>query len=456
MTERDLRLSVVGLGKLGSPLVAVLASAGYAVTGIDTNPAFVEAINNGKAPVEEPDLQEWIDRSRGRIRATGDYAEAIAASDITFIVVPTPSGDNGRFSNRFVIESIVSIGKELRKKSSYHLVVVTSTVMPGSTGGEIAEALEASSGRKTGRDVGLCYNPEFIALGSVIRDMRRPDVVLIGESDPTAGQMLADIYARTTENQPSIQRMSFINAELTKIAINTFVTTKISYANMIADMCDRLTGADADVVCRAVGDDSRIGRKYLKGAVGYGGPCFPRDNKAFAALGRTLGAHCDLAEATDRINDYQLDRLQGFVADAAAPGATVAILGLAYKPGTGVIEAAQGVMLARLLAEAGYAVVVFDPLAGKAAEAALGGLVRLEATMSAAVAEADLVVVVTPWPEFAGLTADDFARDDRKRTLIDPWRIVGDDARRGAARVVVPGASGLGAKPVHGTDSLAE
>src|SRR5439155_6007964 len=134
-----------------------------------------------------------------------------------------------------------------------------------------------------------CYNPEFIALGSVIRDMRNPDMVLIGESDQRSGEMLAGIHRGICESNPTIAHMNFVNAELAKLSINTFVTTKISYANMLAEICESLPGADVDVVTRAVGADSRVGLKYLKGALGYGGPCFPRDNLALAALFRQEG-----------------------------------------------------------------------------------------------------------------------------------------------------------------------
>lgn len=435
----QVRLSVIGLGKLGSPMVAVFAEKGYPVVGLDINPAFVEALSAGRAPVEEPGLQALIDKNRQRIRATTDYDVAIRDSDVTFIIVPTPSGANLFFSNQYVIEALERIGKALRKKSGYHCVVVTSTVMPGSTGGELQAALEAASGRRVGAEMGLCYNPEFIALGSVIRDMLLPDLILIGESDERAGGMLEDIYKNSTESNPQIHRMNFVNAELTKISVNTYVTTKISYANMIADICDHLPGADADVVNLAVGADSRIGKKYLKSAIGYGGPCFPRDNKAFAALGRKLGARCDLAEATDRINDHQLARLQGAVEAAAAPGASVAILGLSYKPDTGVIEAAQGVMLAKLLSDGGYRVVTFDPLAGGAASAVLGAAVATAETAAAAIEQADVVVITTPWAAFKEIGRGQLEAGGRGRTVIDPWRILSAKAAEGAARHVVPG-----------------
>jgi UDPglucose 6-dehydrogenase len=178
----------------------------------------------------------------------------------------------------------------------------------------------------------------------------------------------------------------------------------------------------------------------LKSAIGYGGPCFPRDNRAFAALGRKLGARCDLAEATDRINEYQLARLKGAVEASASSGQTVAVLGLSYKPDTGVIEAAQGVALAKLLAEAGYHVIAYDPLAGEHAHAVLGASVSVAAAAQAAIAEADVIVIMTPWNEFKALARGDFEQGGRSRIVIDPWRMLSAETAAGLARHIVPGA----------------
>jgi UDPglucose 6-dehydrogenase len=218
--------------------------------------------------------------------------------------------------------------------------------------------------------------------------------------------------------------MSLVNAELCKISVNTFVTTKISYANMIADMCDHLPGADSEIVTRAVGADSRIGRKYLRGAIGYGGPCFPRDNKAFIALARSLGVNSALAEATDRLNDHQLHRLMGAVEAHAAAESVIAVLGMSYKPMTPVIEESQGVELARLLSEAGYKVVIADPMAGASAKAVLGDRASLAESVEAAVNRADVVVVTTPWMEFAHLPIDALSRTGEPVIIVDPWGII--------------------------------
>src|SRR5579872_1702809 len=235
--------------------------------------------------------------------------------------------------------------------------------MPGSTGGTLLPALEAHSGKKCGLDFGLCYNPEFIALGSVIRDMLHPDMILIGESDPRSGALLEELYNGVCESNPRIQRMNYVNAELTKLSVNTYVTTKISYANMLAEICETLPGADVDVVTTAIGCDSRIGQKYLKGGLGYGGPCFPRDNVAFSALARANGAPALLAEATDALNKRQVPRLAALVMAHLPEGGTAGVLGLSYKPNTEVVEESQGLALAKYLAEHDVAVAVYDPAA---------------------------------------------------------------------------------------------
>lgn len=421
-----MRVSVIGLGKLGSPMAAVFAAAGHEVIGLDVNPAFVKSLAAGKAPVEEPRLQEMIDAGRSRLRVTESHQELIDDSEVTFIIVPTPSDSAGAFSNDYVISAIQNLGAALRRKSQYHVVVVTSTVMPGSMGGPIREALERSAGRVVGPDLGLCYNPEFIALGSVVRNMLEPDFLLIGESDERAGALVASVYETVCPNHPPARRMNFVNAELSKISVNTFVTTKISYANMLADICDRLPGADADVVANAVGSDSRIGQKYMRGAVGYGGPCFPRDNVAFGVLAGRLGARAELARATDSINRYQVDRLVEAVTSRVRPGSRISVLGMSYKPDTGVIEESQGLMLARRLNEDGYAVTIHDPAAAAAAASQLGPTVFQAASVSDALAQADLAIIVTPWPDYRGLDA----LAPRRIPVVDCWRLLPHDSEK--------------------------
>jgi len=411
------RLSLIGLGKLGAPMAAVFACAGYQVTGTDHNNALVDSIADGKAPFPETDLQEHITAAGDRLRAVTTTAEAVCESDISFVIVPTPTGEDGLFSNQYLLDAVTSIGEALTDKPGYHLVVITSTVVPGSTGTEVLKTLEAASGKNIGVDIGLCYSPEFIALGSVVRDMKNPDLVLIGQSDTKAGEMLESVYRQTVESKPSYRRMNFVNAELAKIAINTFVTTKISYANMLSTICDALPGADIDTISATLGADSRIGHKYLKGGAAFGGPCFPRDNKALTAFAANLGVTAHIAAATDALNLDQAPRLVRLL-EASHGGKAkvcVCVCGLAYKTDTNITEESAGLAVAAVLMENGHSVWAHDPAAESADIDMVGEL-------DAALTDADAVFIMTPWPEYEMLP-EMLAGRERSVTVIDPWRM---------------------------------
>jgi UDPglucose 6-dehydrogenase len=419
-----MNISVIGLGKLGVPMVACFAAKGHKIIGIDVNPRYVELINQGKALVIEPQLDELLQAHRDRISATQDYTEAILGSEITFIVVPTPSDEKGGFSTEYAQAAAAKIGNVLRQKTDWHLVVLTSTVLPGSTEQDILPVLEAHSGKKCGVDFGLCYSPEFIALGSVIRNMLSPDFVLIGEFDVRSGSILEEFHKGIVDNDAPVVRMNIVNAELTKISVNTFVTTKISYANMLAEVCERTPGCDVDVVTSAIGLDIRIGHKYLKGAVGYGGPCFPRDNVAFAYMARAVGVEPTLAEATDAINRRQVPRLVNLVLSYLPEGGKVGILGLSYKPDTDVIEESQGIELARSLLSKDVPVVLYDPLAMDNARQALGDGPAFASSLQECVQQADVVVITTPWPEFKEIQRAHLARNPGHPVVLDCWRML--------------------------------
>lgn len=436
-----MHIAVAGLGRLGTPLAAVLASAGHEVTGIDVRVEAVDALNAGQPPVDEPGLADLVHHVRSRLRATTDFA-AIAASEVTFIIVPTPSLPSGRFSNQLVIDAILAVGNALRSSTTYHIVVVTSTVTPTSMDAEIRPALERASGRTVGSSIGLCYNPQFIALGSVVRDLTHPDLVLIGESDVRAGTVVEALHRSFMSERGEVRRMSCINAEITKLAVNTYVTTKISYANMLAEVCERLPGADVDVVTGALGLDRRIGASYLKGAVGYGGPCFPRDNAAFAAVASGVGANPALAVATDAMNRYQLARLVELVRAYATDDASrVGVLGLSYKTDTSVVEESPGLLLANRLARGGVPVTVFDPAANDEARPQLDASIAIAPSMSACLDRSDVVLVTVPWNEFRQIPQLLRARPRPELVIVDCWRLFDRASLEGVAQLVHIGRS---------------
>jgi len=430
-----MKASVVGLGKLGAPLLGVLACQGVDVWGIDLISDVVAKIKNGVAPVPEPKLQELLTAHSGRIHATLDWHVAIGNSEVTYLLVPTPSAADGSFTNEYVLAAIDAVGQVLRTKPGYHLVVVNSTMMPGSTGGPVKDRLEAVSRKKVGCDIGLCYNPEFIALGNVVDGLLHPDFILIGESDPRAGAMLERICRIVVGQSVPVARMNFVNAELTKIAVNAYVTMKISFANTLGEICDGFSEADADIVTAALGQDSRIGRKYLRGATGYGGPCFPRDTIAFAAMARHVGIDASLALATHAINERQLERVTKIVAERTEANDCIAVLGLAYKPDTGVVEQAQGLMLAAALEKTGRRVIVHDPLALDAARSVLGPGVAIAASAAEAVGRADAVVVMVPCTEYKAFFAG-WSGGGPTRLIVDCWRLVNPDLTSAGLRVL--------------------
>lgn len=410
---------MIGLGKLGLPMAAACASRGYPVIGMDHDPVKIEQFHQGQFP-SEPGLADLVKAHRASLEMTMDESRVLE-SFLSFVIVPTPSQKNGAFSNQYVEKVFRKLGKQLKKSTSFHVISLVSTVLPGSMEG-LKKILEKSSGKVCGRDFGLCYNPAFIALGSVIHNFLNPDLVLIGESDPKSGAIVENFFKEFCMNQPSVQRMNFINAEITKISVNTYVTMKISFGNLLARLCERLPNADAAVVAQALGKDARIGPKYLKGALGYGGPCFPRDNKAFSHVAKKAGFRAFSSEAADRMNQLQVGWLLGILESVLRSGDTVGILGLSYKENTDVIEESQGILLAQALIEKGIRTWVYDPSALAGAKLVLRDRVDYAASLPECLQQADVLAIMTPWAPFAAIQPEDLARFKKRKVLIDCWQ----------------------------------
>lgn len=420
------KISVVGLGKLGLCMAACFASKGRKVIGIDVDKNKIEQINKGTCPIQETGLAELIKKCKENLKATNNYREAILNSLATFIVVATPSDADGSFSNKQLEESLKQIGLALKDKKSYHIVVITSTVMPGTTEHVGKFILEETSGKKCGKDFGLAYNPEFIALGSVIHDFLNPDFILVGEMNKKEGDILEKIYKNTCENKPRFARMSPINAEITKIALNCYITTKITFANSLSAICAKIKGADAYIISQALGLDSRIGAKYIKPGLGYGGPCFPRDNVAFSAFAARLETKAKLAEMVDEVNRDQamvvVNKINNILLTLGKnkKSGRIGILGLSYKPNTPIIEDSQALNIVQLLVNEGYKVNVYDPQAEENCRGVLGDTVKYAKDKEDCLRDADLGVIAVPWDEFRKI---DLKKLNKKIVILDCWRL---------------------------------
>jgi len=426
MTEIN-SISVIGLGKLGLCSAACFASKGYKVIGVDIDSHRVDLINSGQNPISETGLSDILKKCKDNLKATTDYKEAIDNSQVTFIVVATPSEADGSFSNQQLEESLKAIGLALKDKDDYHLVVITSTVMPGTSEHVGKFILEETSGKKCGKDFGIAYNPEFIALGSVIHDFLNPDFILIGEFSKKDGDILEKIYKHTCDNEPKFGRMNLVSAEIAKISLNCYVTMKITYANSLACICEKVPGADSQIITSSIGMDTRIGKKYLKPGLGYGGPCFPRDNVAFAAFARKVGEKAKLAEMVDEVNSDQIRRIENIVKDMikelnkSKKDVAIGVLGLSYKPNTPIIEESQAIDILELLINQGYKIMVYDPQGLNAARGVFGDEVKYATSSQECANQADILLITTPWDEFKNIDLSDCKKD---LSILDCWQIL--------------------------------
>lgn len=414
-------ISIIGLGKLGSPMLATYASKGFNVIGADVSRIIIDCINKGRSPVKEEKVELLIKRNKNRIKTTSNMGKAVLSTDITFIIVPTPSDETGGFSIDYVLDSCQKIGKALSQKSDYHLVVLVSTVLPGASLDKIIPVLEKFSGKKCGKDFGYCYSPEFIALGSVVKDLLNPDLFLIGEYNKKSGEILEKFYRKISKNKKIIvERMSISSAELTKISLNSYVTMKITFANILGKICNKIPGADIDKVTQALGRDKRIGQYFLKAGLSYGGPCFPRDNQAFSYMANKLGVETPLAELTHACNIIFIDYVLDLILSNTKKGATIAIFGLAYKSDTPVVEESAALIIAQKLIEKGYNICIYDPLTYENVKPILDNKARYCRTIKECLENADVYFVSYPKKEFEIIAK--FLSGKSGKTLIDPWR----------------------------------
>jgi UDPglucose 6-dehydrogenase len=392
------RVSVFGLGKVGLALAASLAEGGCRVIGVDPDKTAVTNLNHGVPRTVEPGVLQRIQHAAGRnLTGTSDPFEAVAESDFTFVIVPTPSNALGGFSLRHVLPACEQIGAALRRKNAYHVVAVVSTMLPGSSQHFVMPHLERAAGRKIGEDLGYCYNPAFIALGEVAKGFELPDYVLIGQSDPRAGDRALSVHRSMVRNSAPVARMSPTEAEITKIASNTHETMRVSFANMLFSLCTEIPGANVDRITGAL--SHRMGKRFFKGAVPYGGPCFPRDNVALAIFMDAVGVPSTMPRTVDLFNLEHGKYILRKILEITRRGEAVGILGLSYKPGTPVIERAFGIDLAAWLTAEGRRVIGWDPFAISEARAVLGDTVAFAESADDCLRSSKTVVIVNAMPE---------------------------------------------------------
>jgi UDPglucose 6-dehydrogenase len=356
-------VSVFGLGKLGLPLAALLAARGYKVFGYDHSPAVRDKLISRDFDFEEPSLNEILSNSVENIEIVSTPEQAVLASSIGFVIVPTPSLENGKFSNESVLELFAQIGPAIRKKDSRFVVDLVSTVMPGDSENFLIPKLCSSGGIDFPKDFGFTYNPEFIALGSVIHNMEYPDMQLLGHATESDGELIGGVLSSLALNEAPISKMTILEAEVVKISVNNFVTMKISFINSIMQACLNFEKANIKVIADAIGQDSRIGHKYLNGGAPYGGPCFPRDTRALAVFLDEASADSSLPRSTDLVNKSHNKFLSEYIfSNCNSDEPRILLVGISYKENTRVIEESPSLAIGKILTKLGAKVSYWNPI----------------------------------------------------------------------------------------------
>jgi UDPglucose 6-dehydrogenase len=376
-------ISVLGIGYVGLCTAVGFASKGYNVIASTHNAEKAAKINNGIPPFHEPNLQ-------------------------------------------FIEKSTYETGKALRQKSTYHVVVIKSTVVPGTTQDLVKPILEKESKKNCGSHFGLCMNPEFLRQGSAFEDTMHTDRIVIGEYDKKSGDSLENLYKGFYgKNTPPIIRTTLSTAELIKYASNSLLATKISFINTIANLCEKISGADVKIVATAMGLDKRIGPLFLNAGLGYGGSCFPKDVKALIAHSKNLGYRLELLEAVENVNKTQPLKAVQFCKEVLGnlKGKRVAVLGLAFKPDTDDMREARVIPVINQLIKEGANVTAYDPIAIPNAKSIFQDKIKYAISTVQCLKNADCCILVTEWDEFKKLKPEDFTKSMKQPILIDGRRI---------------------------------
>jgi len=412
------KVAVVGTGYVGLVSAACLAEVGHEVACVDLDAAKIERINRGEAPILEEGLDDLLARNvaAGRLHGTTDLAAAMAGASLSLIAVGTPF-DGEHIDLRFIRQVARDIAEVLKTGTDYHVVCVKSTVVPGTTADVVGPILESVSGRTLGDTLGLAMNPEFLAEGSAVRDFMQPDRIVIGAIDQRSADTVNQLYTPFKGTDTLVVNLA--TAEMIKYTSNAFLATVISFANEIANLCTTVGDVDVMDVFGGVHLDRRLspltagGRvrpglmSFLLPGTGFGGSCFPKDVKALIAFGAHIQQPMPILEAVIDTNRKQPGITVGLVRDALGEleGRRIAVLGLAFKPGTDDVRESPAEPIIRALCAAGATVIAHDPAASAAMQRVLDPLpVEYAADVTAAVTGVDAIVLVTSWPEYKDLS----------------------------------------------------
>ncbi len=401
-----MKVSIIGSGYVGTVSAACFAELGHEVICIDIDEEKVKQINAGIPPIYEEGLEELMKKhAEHHLIATSDYDYAVTNSDVSFICVGTPSGDDGSIDLSIVRAASASLGRAIAKKEGYHIVVVKSTVVPETTEKVVLSTIGEYSGKRAGDDFGIAMNPEFLREGKAIYDFMHPDKIVIGAIDERTSAIVSELYrsldCEITHTNPK-------TAEMIKYVNNSFLATKISFSNEIGNICKKL-GIDTYEVMQAVGTDFRISKSFLNSGAGFGGSCFPKDVKALISKAKDIGYDPLLLESVIEVNERQplemIELLESKLGNGNITGKRIAVLGLAFKNDTDDIRESRSIPVIAELLHLGADVTAYDPMASDEMKKVFSNI-TYHISAAGALKDADACLIMTEWDEFRNLDSE--------------------------------------------------
>lgn len=391
-----MKIAVVGTGYVGLVTGTCFAETGNSVTCVDIDPDKVNKLNNGKITIYEPGLEQLFERNikQNRLTFTTSLAEGIKEADVIFLALPTPPGEDGSADLKYILKVSDDLGPLL---ADYTVIVDKSTVPVGT-----ADKVRARIAKHAKVDFDVVSNPEFLREGVAVEDFMKPERVVIGTSSQRARKIMETLYSPYVRQGNPLVFMDERSAELTKYAANSFLATKISFMNEVANLCE-LLGADVDAVRKGIGTDSRIGKRFLFPGIGYGGSCFPKDVQALAKSAHDAQYDFKILKAVMEVNTYQKTKLLARIKDyfkGDLKGKKIAIWGLAFKPHTDDIREAPALHNIEALLEEGAVIRAHDPEAMENVKKIFGDRIEYFENPYEAAKDADAIFIATEWPEF--------------------------------------------------------
>jgi len=424
-----MKICVVGLGFVGLTMATTIANKGIKVIGIDVNKEKCQLLKNGEVPFYEPEVDELLKKTIGNtLEITNEFEYGITNSEIIFVCVGTPSNDDGSVNLQYVKDACLNIGQILGKTNDiFRTIIIKSTVPPTTTNTIIQNILQQKSNKKVGIDFGLCMNPEFLKEGSAVNDMNSPHLIVIGADDDKSSESIHQFYTKyyTTSEIPMLDT-NIVNAELIKYANNSFLATKISFINTIANICNKIPGANIETIAKAIGTDPRISPYFLSAGPGYGGSCFPKDILGFINFSKSLGYEPTLLESTNFVNKQQPIMILNMVKNKISPlnKKTVSILGISFKKNTDDIRESVSLQIIQNLIKEKVNIIVHDPMALENLKQIFGKQIVYSNNVIDCIKDSECCIILTEWDEYSKLTQDDFKKHMKNPCVIDTRRLL--------------------------------